>query len=104
MSPHRPDRLPVLFVLLRANPAVQLHWRHWDRDWIVFDEASGNTHAMGELAACALLCLDEGAMDAEALIAEVATATSLPPEMIQAGLKDEVAQLVRLALVDIVPA
>ena len=91
-------------MLLRVNPAVRLHWRHWDCDWVVFDETSGNTHAMGELAACALLCLDEGAMHVEALVAQVATATSLPPETIRAGLQDEVAQLVRLALIDIVPA
>ena len=87
-------------MLLRLNPAVDLYWRHWDSDWVVFDVASGDTHQIDELTACALLCLEEGPLDDEALVAEVAAATSLPEEAIQPVLHGAVRELTRLGLVD----
>ena len=89
-------------MLVRLNPTVDLHWRHWDSDWVVFDVASGNTHQMDELTACALLCLEEGSLHDETLIAEVAAATSLPEEAIRPALQGAIGQLTRLGLVDTV--
>ena len=90
-------------MLFQINPAVGLHWRHWDPDWIVFDEASGNTHQLDELTACALLCLEEGPLHAESLVTEVAAATRLPEEAINPALRGAMDQLTRLGLVDNVP-
>ena len=87
---------------LRLNPAVDLHWRSWDSEWIVFDVASGNTHQLDELTACALLCLEEGPLHDEELVEEVAAATSLPKEAIRPALQDAMAQLTQLGLVDTV--
>lgn len=99
----RPERETLPSVLLRLNPAVCLHWRRWDSEWIVFDVASGNTHQLDELTACALLCLEEGTLQVEALVAEVAAATSSPEEAIRPALQAAIAQLTRLGLVDTVP-
>ena len=89
--------------LLRLNPAVDLHWRHWDPDWVVFDVASGNTHQMDGLTACALLCLEAGPLDAEALVGEIETATSLCEAAIRPALFGVIEQLTRLGMVDTVP-
>lgn len=90
-------------MLLRLRPGVRLSWRHWDCDWVAFDEASGDTHEMGELTACALLCLEESPLDLATLVAEVAAAASMPEETIQDSLKDAVAELTRLGLLDTAP-
>ena len=90
-------------MLFRINPAVGLHWRHWNSDWIVFEIASGNTHQLDELTACALLCLEEGPLHAELLVTEVAAAIHLPEEEIESALRGAMDQLTRLGLVDNVP-
>lgn len=90
-------------MLLRVRPGVRLSWRHWGCDWVAFDEASGDTHEMGELTACALLCLEDGPLELATLVAEVAAAASLPEEAIRDSLQEAIAQLTRLGLVDTVP-
>ena len=89
--------------LLRLNPAVELHWRHWDPDWVVFDVTSGNTHQIDGLTASALLCLEAGPLDADSLVGEIAAATSLCEEAIRPALPDVIDQLTRLGMVDTVP-
>jgi len=90
-------------VLLRLNPAVDLHWRHWEPDWVVFDVASGNTHQMDGLTACALLCLEAGPLDANALVGEIEAVTSLSEVSIRPALFGVIDQLTRLGMVDTVP-
>lgn len=90
-------------VLIRLNRASVLHWRQWDSEWVVFDVASGNTHQMDELIACTLLCLEDGALQDEALICEVAAATSSSEEVIRPAVQGAIAQLTRLGLVVTVP-
>lgn len=70
---------------------------------MVFDVASGNTHQMDGLTACALLCLEAGPLDADALVCEIEAATSLPAESIRPGLPGVIEQLTRLGMVDTVP-
>jgi len=89
--------------LLRLNPAVDLHWRHWEPDWVVFDVASGNTHQMDGLTACALLCLEAGPLDANALVGEIEAVTSLSEVSIRPALFGVIDQLTRLGMVDTVP-
>ena len=86
--------------MLRLNPAVRLHWRQWDADWVVFDSASGCTHQLDELAAFTLSCLEEAALSEPALVAEVVEATSLPSGKIETALKPMLEQLTRLGLIE----
>ena len=90
-------------MFFRLNPAIGLHWRHWNSEWVVFDVASGNTHQLDELTACALLCLEEGQLLAELLVTEVAAATHLPEEAIEPVLRGAMVQLTQLGLVENVP-
>lgn len=39
---------------------ARLHWRHLDGDWLIFDEASGQTLAADAVGAAALMALEEG--------------------------------------------
>jgi PqqD family protein of HPr-rel-A system len=89
-------------VLLRLNPAVNLHWRQWEAEWVVFDAASGGTHQMDELTAFVLSCVEEAALTEAALLAEVAEATALASGKIDAALKPVLEQLTRLGLIETV--
>lgn len=53
---------------LRLNRPDSLHWLHWDNEFVVFDEASGLTHQLDALTAHALMCIEDGATDLEALL------------------------------------
>ena len=44
----------------RLNPQSSLHYRHWDHEWVVFDEASGQTHEMDTIAAAAVMQCEGG--------------------------------------------
>lgn len=85
---------------MRLRPGVRLHWRAWADEWVVFDEASGNTHLMDPLTACALLCLEDGPLAGAALASEVAEATELPAEALHGALGPVLERLQRLGLVD----
>jgi PqqD family protein of HPr-rel-A system len=43
----------------RINPASRLHWRHWEEEYIVFNEASAHTHLFNEFGAVVLQLLQE---------------------------------------------
>jgi PqqD family protein of HPr-rel-A system len=90
-------------VFFRLNPAIGLHWRHWNFEWVVFDVASGNTHQLDELTACALLCLEEAPLHAELLVTEVAAATHLTEVAIEPFLRGAMDQLTQLGLIENVP-
>lgn len=52
----------------RLNPILRLHFRPLDGGWVVFEQLSGQVHAMDNLAAAALTCMEPGlAFDAPAL-------------------------------------
>ncbi len=70
---------------------------------MVFDVASGNTHQLDGLTACALLCLEAGPLDADALVGEIEAATSLSEDSIRPALLGLIDQLIRLGMIDTVP-
>jgi len=43
----------------RINPVSRLHWRHWEEEYIVFNEASSHTHILNEFGAAILQLLQE---------------------------------------------
>ena len=89
-------------MLLQLHPAVDLHWRHWDSDWVVFDAISGGTHQMDEFTACTLLCIEDGPLADEALITEVATTTAVPEDAVRLALRPVLDRLAGLGLVETV--
>ena len=34
--------------IYRVNPAARLHWREWDGQHVVYDDASGDTHLLDD--------------------------------------------------------
>jgi hypothetical protein len=44
----------------RLNPVVELHWRAWDTDVLVFEGTSGETAVLDPLDAALLSCFDAG--------------------------------------------
>jgi PqqD family protein of HPr-rel-A system len=61
----------------QLNGLVELHWRHWDNEWAVFDVGSGQTHQMDTLIAVTLMVIEAGAIDLPELIALVASELQL---------------------------
>ncbi|HKZ08189.1 MAG TPA: HPr-rel-A system PqqD family peptide chaperone [Methylomirabilota bacterium] len=49
----------------------RLHWKHWDDEYVVFDEGSGDTHLLDPLAAEVLKALEEQPADVPALLARL---------------------------------
>lgn len=50
--------LPAL--AYRLNPRVQLHWRQFGNDWILFEALSGQMHQMSRVTAAVLMCYETG--------------------------------------------
>lgn len=44
----------------RLNPRVQLHWRQFGDDWVLFEALSGQTHQMSGLTVAVLMCYETG--------------------------------------------
>lgn len=57
---------------LRLNPLTTLSWRPFGDEWVVFDAASGLTHAMSPLHAAVLTLLEQQPHDEAALLAALA--------------------------------
>ncbi len=41
----------------KLNPGCELHWRHWDEGFVLFDAASGRTHLLNPIGAACLQLL-----------------------------------------------
>lgn len=44
----------------QLNSIVQLHWRQFNDDWVLFEALSGQTHHMAGLTAALLMCYENG--------------------------------------------
>lgn len=42
----------------QLNPLVQLHWRQFDDNWVLFEALSGQTHQMAGMTAVVLMCYE----------------------------------------------
>ncbi len=67
----------------RLNPLAKLSWRPFGDEWVVFDGASGLTHAMSPLHAAVLTCIEQSSHDEASLAAALSAeyglaADSLP--------------------------
>lgn len=44
----------------KLNPLIQLHWRQFDGDWVVFEVLSGQTHQIDKVTAAVLMSFEAG--------------------------------------------
>lgn len=57
----------------QLNPLVQLHWRQFDDDWVLFEALSGQTHQMAGVTAAVLMCYETASsLSSAALLAALA--------------------------------
>ncbi len=54
-----------------VNPAVRLHWRSWSDEYVIFDDASGQTHQMDPVRAFVLNSLAEQALPFTTLLQDL---------------------------------
>ena len=82
------------------NSATSLHWRHWDAEYVVFDDASGRTHLLEALTACALLCVEDGAFDTIDLVCKICEHMALSDDAVSAAIPAILGQLSAASLVE----
>ena len=86
----------------RSNPKSVLQWRQWDDEYVVFNEAAGQTHVLDTLTACTLLCIEGGATELPALTSDVVTHTALSADSVTKALPFVLEQLSGAELIDII--
>jgi PqqD family protein of HPr-rel-A system len=62
----------------RLDRRAELHWRHFDGEWVVFEAGSGDTHQLDPLAAAVLMCLESEAQDINELAEIIASELGMP--------------------------
>jgi PqqD family protein of HPr-rel-A system len=83
------------------NPLSTFSWRRWDDEWVVFDQASGDTHQLAPIAAVMLMCFEREPRDLPALTAEVAAELDLPADDSLSNKAAEIVdQLIHLGLIE----
>lgn len=71
------------------NPLVALYWQHFDGDWVIYDEGSGQTFVVDALMAAALMALESGCATepeiAQQIVADMALSdlTGTAPHLLQ---------------------
>jgi len=85
----------------QLNPLASLHWRHWDAEWVVFDESSGQTLLADGLAAASLMALETGPLLQDALETQVAADLGVADrQSLQTALQDSLHFLSELGLIE----
>lgn len=64
----------------RINPLLELHWRDWGFDSVVFEAASGGTYLFGPLPAAVLSCFEEGQEALSTIVRSIAEDLPSVPE------------------------
>ena len=59
-------------MLWRLNELVDLSWRNWQDEWVVFDTGSGQTHQLDALTAATLMTIEAGDLQISELVSQVA--------------------------------
>ena len=88
-------------VRLRLNPLVRLHWRAWDAESVVFDEASGGTFQVGPMPALLLRLLAAGPAASQVLASEIAGMTGEREAACANAIEGAAAELHGYGLIDI---
>lgn len=85
----------------QLNPLVELHWRQFGDDWILFEALSGQTHQMAAATAAMLMCYEVGPpLSIAALLAALDTDFGIPVDATRAApVSAVVDQLAALGLI-----
>ena len=69
----------------RLNPLLQLHWRSFGDEWVLFEALSGHTHQMDTLTAVTLMMFAQTSVQLPELVSQLAAELELP---VNQGLSD----------------
>lgn len=83
---------------MRLNSETQLHWQHWNNEYLVFDLATGRTHVLDTFTAGVLLAIEEGASNQAELLAKLGTSMSV--DVISDILPSILGELIKSSLID----
>lgn len=64
----------------RTNPLIELHWRDWGDDSVVFEARSGQLFHFDPLGAALMACFEAGPRALDGVLAELAGDLGVPPE------------------------
>lgn len=62
----------------RLNPLLQLHWRPFGDEWVLFEALSGHTHQMDTLTAATLMMIGTHSLQLPELVSQLAAELELP--------------------------
>ena len=62
----------------RLNPLLQLHWRQFADEWVLFEALSGHTHQMDTLTAVTLMMFGTHSVQLPELVSQLAAELELP--------------------------
>jgi len=62
------------------SPVIQLHWRDWGGDSVVFEARSGLTQQFDPLSAAAMACIESGVTDLGELSQQLAEDLGTQPD------------------------
>lgn len=82
-------------------PKQTLQYRHWDDEYVLYNDLSGNTHLLGETAIVLLQALRRQAATRDTLVALLLEEFEADRADIEAEIDELLPQMQRLALVDI---
>ncbi len=64
----------------RLNPVIQLHWRDWGGDSVVFEARSGLLQQFDPFSAATMACIESGVTDLETLSQQLAEDLGSEPD------------------------
>lgn len=64
----------------RLNPLLQLHWRPFGDEWVLFEALSGHTHQMDTLTAATLMMFGTHSVQLPELVSQLAEELELPAD------------------------
>ena len=82
---------------MRLNTETQLHWRHWNNEYLVFDLATGRTHVLDPFTAGVLLTIEAGASNQAEVLAKLGTSMSV--DLISDTLPSILGELIKSSLI-----
>lgn len=89
----------------RLAPDAKLLWRRWDDEFVVFNDASGDTHLLETVSGTLLQRIAEGPVDQETLCGLAAKTLGVAAEEVDPDSVERVVdELRRLGLVDRIAA
>jgi PqqD family protein of HPr-rel-A system len=68
---------PIAWKLVEPS---ELHWRHWDDQFVVYNAASGDTHVLQQPAGEILRLIERSPAESSRLTAELASLLDLPAD------------------------